>query len=260
MNPDLVLSELKDRVLRLTLNNPEKRNPLSAAMVSALRRHLRAASLNHDVKVIIITGNGPAFCAGADLDALRNMQQADFDDNLADSKHLSGLFSEIYEHPKVTISRINGHALAGGCGLAALCDFSYAISGAKLGYTEVRIGFIPALVSAFLVRKIGEGKARELLLSGRLITAERAAEIGLINYAVDDTEELDEKVNELAEELCRLNSSQAMAATKDLLARLSELPLSDALKAAAEANARARESNDCRVGINSFLNKEKMVW
>ena len=254
-----VLSNTHNRVCTLTLNQPEKRNPLSAAMVSALRQALSQAEADPDVKIVVLTGQGSAFCAGADLEALQTMQQASYTDNLSDSKHLAGLFNQIYTLSKPVIARINGHALAGGCGLAALADFSISIPEAKFGYTEVRIGFVPALVSGYLVRKIGEGKARELLLRGNIISATEAVQYGLIGKTVP-TDELDTAVYGLADELCKSNSGQAMASTKALLAQSGELPLNELLLLAGETNAQARASADCKRGIAAFLNKEKISW
>jgi methylglutaconyl-CoA hydratase len=258
-NQPLVNYHLQDRIAFITLNNPEKRNALGANMVSALRKALGQAAEDTNAKVIILTGNGAAFCAGADLEALQNMQSATYTENLADSEHLKGLFTEMYTHPKVIIARINGHAIAGGCGLATLADFSIAVQDAKFAYTEVRIGFIPALVSAFLVRKIGEGKARELLLSGKMISAEQAQSYGLINRCVP-ADQLDEVCNKLAQDLCNGNSATAMAATKALLAEFSQLTLSESLHAASKANAHARATPDCKQGVAAFLNKESLVW
>lgn len=255
-----VIYEEAGRMARITLNTPDKRNALSAEMVKAISKALGQAAASSEAKVIIITGNGPAFCAGADLLALSKMQSEGYATNLADSLALRDLFLQMYSLPKVIIARINGHAIAGGCGLAALADFSFAISEAKLGYTEVKIGFIPALVSAFLVRKIGEGKARELLLSGELISAEKAVQYGLINRVLDNSEQLDTEIIKLAETLIYSNSLQAMAQTKVLLASMSGAGLFENLNLAAEANASARTTPDCIKGVNAFLNRERLVW
>jgi methylglutaconyl-CoA hydratase len=165
----------------------------------------------------------------------------------------------MYTLPKPIIAQIQGHALAGGCGLAAICDFSFAVPAAKFGYTEVKIGFVPAIVSAFLVRKIGEGRARELLLSGDIISAERANAYGLINYVTEEAD-LENRVNAFARQLCTGTSGQSVAATKALLSQLPSLSLSASLKLAAETNAHARATDDCRRGIGAFLAKEEFEW
>lgn len=259
MESPLVLIHTEDRIATLTLNRPDKRNALGPALIEALHQALSSLAQDPAVKVIVLTGAGKAFCAGADLESLQALQTNTWDDNLADSQKLQALFETIYTLPKPLIARINGHALAGGCGLAALADFSIAVPEAQLGYTEVRIGFIPALVSVFLVRKIGEGKAREILLSGEVFSAEKAAHIGLIGEVVP-AEELDARVYGLARTLVEQNSAQSMAATKALLAQLSGLDVFAGLNAAARANATARATPDCQKGIAAFLSKEKVVW
>jgi methylglutaconyl-CoA hydratase len=248
-----------ERIAYLTLNRPDKRNALNAALVTALKEALQEANLEPGVKVIVLKANGKAFCAGADLETLQQLQQNTYEENLADSGHLAELFELMYTLPKAIIAQIQGHALAGGCGLAAICDFSFAVPAARFGYTEVKIGFVPAIVSAFLVRKIGEGRARELLLSGEVIPAERAQAYGLINYLVEETD-LESRVNAFARQLCTATSGQSVAATKALLAQLPALSLPASLKLAAETNAHARATDDCRRGIGAFLAKEDIGW
>jgi methylglutaconyl-CoA hydratase len=248
-----------ERIAYLTLNRPDKRNALNAALVTALKEALQEANLDPGVKVVVLKANGKAFCAGADLETLQQLQQNTYAENLADSAHLAELFELMYTLPKPIIAQIQGHALAGGCGLAAICDFSFAVPAAKFGYTEVKIGFVPAIVSAFLVRKIGEGRARELLLSGEIIAAERAQAYGLINYLVEELD-LESRVNAFARGLCTGTSGQSIAATKALLAQLPALSLSASLKLAAETNAHARATDDCRRGIGAFLAKEEIGW
>ena len=250
---------IADRIAYITLNRPEKRNALNDEMVSALKKAFQQAATDEEAKVIILEAEGQAFCAGADLAYLQQLQKNTYEENLADSNHLKSLFHQIYTHPKVVIAKIQGHAIAGGCGLATICDFSFAANEALFGYTEVRIGFIPAIVKVFLLRKIGEGKAKELLLSGELITAQVAQQIGLINEAVTlDT--LNEKVTSFAQLLVQKNSGQSMTYTKQMIAAVQAMRLEEGLQYAAEMNAKARASEDCQRGIASFLNKEKPLW
>lgn len=246
-------------VLTLTLNRPDKRNALNAELVSALSRALNEAADDETVRVLVLTGAGSVFSAGADLDALQRMQEASAAENLADSERLAKLFEQIYRHPKPVIAKINGHAIAGGCGLAAVSDFSIAAEGAKLGFTEVRIGFVPAIVSVFTLRKLGETVARELLLRGVLITAETAADIGLITRTVP-ADQLDETVDRLAAEIASNTSGTAVALTKRLLANVSGMGLKEALSYATQLNAFARGTEDCRAGIEAFLNKTDPPW
>lgn len=250
---------VKDRICTITLNRPDKRNALNEKVVSELKQAFAQAANDANAKVIVLAAKGSAFCAGADLAYLQQLQQNTYDENLADSNHLKELFHQIYTHPKVVIAKIQGHAIAGGCGLATVCDFSFAVEEAQFGYTEVRIGFIPAIVKVFLLRKIGEGKAKELLLSGDLISADEAKDFGLINRVVKEGE-LDEAVNEFAKKLVKKNSGQSMQFTKQMIAQVQEMGLEEGLNYAAAQNAKARASEDCQKGIAAFLNKEKPSW
>ncbi|QCR22920.1 enoyl-CoA hydratase/isomerase family protein [Pontibacter sp. SGAir0037] len=256
---EYVSYHVKDRIGYITLTRPEKRNALNFDMVTELKQAFVAAEDDEACKVIVLRAEGKVFCSGADLEFLQRLQEYDYHDNLVDSTHLMQLFRLIYTLKKVVIAQIHGHAIAGGCGLAALCDFSFAVPEARFGYTEVKIGFIPAIVKVFLLRKIGEAKARQLLLTGDLVSAEEAKAIGLINYVVS-AGELEEQVNAFAQKLCKENSRQAMEVTKEMIARVQEMSLEDGLQYAAEMNAVARGSEDCQKGIASFLNKESLSW
>ena len=255
----LVLKTIQDRVAWLTLNRPEKRNALSAAMVSALKEAISNAELDEGVRIIVLAANGKVFCSGADLDALQQMQQNTYEQNLADSEHLRGLFAAIVACPKPVIACVQGSALAGGCGLVNVCDFAFSAPEAQFGYTEVRIGFVPALVSAYLVKRIGEGAARGLLLSADLISAAQAHSLGMITELVP-ADELTNYVHAFATRLATQNSGEAMARTKALLLSMDGLPVVEATALAAVANAEARASDDCKKGVGAFLRKEKVVW
>jgi len=250
---------IQDRIGYITLNRPEKRNALSHELVTELKQAFAAAEEDEQVKVVVLKAEGEAFCAGADLEYLKQLQEFSFEQNLADSSHLKALFQQIYELKKVVIAQVQGHALAGGCGLATVCDFAFAVPEAKFGYTEVRIGFIPAIVMVFLLRKIGEGRAKQLLLGGNLITAEEAKNLGLIN-AISSADSLEKDVAQFASQLIKSNSAYAMSVTKQMIAKVQSLPLDDALTFAAEMNAKARGSNDCKRGIQAFVSKEKITW
>ncbi len=255
----LVEYSVKDRVGVITLNRPEKRNALSHELVTDLKETFTNWEKDDQVKVIILKANGEAFCAGADLTYLQQLQKFSYEENLQDSTHLKELFLKIYMHPKIVVAQVQGHALAGGCGLATVCDFSYAAPHAKFGYTEVKIGFIPAIVTVFLLRKIGEAKSKELLLGGELISAEQAVQMGLINQVVP-AEKLEQEVWDLARKLVEGNSGQSMNLTKQMITKVQSEPLIEALNYAAEMNARARGTEDCKRGIAAFLNKEKLKW
>lgn len=251
--------EVADRIGYITLNRPEKRNALSHELVTELKMAFDRAADEAQVKVIVLRANGEAFCAGADLGYLQKLQQFSYEENVADSNHLKELFQKIYTLNKVVIAQIQGHALAGGCGLAAVCDFSFTVPEAKFGYTEVKIGFIPAIVMVFLLRRIGEAKSKQLLLSGDLISAEEAQQVGLLNF-MSTTEKLENDVRNFAFKLITSNSAQSMSTTKQMIAAVQSMPLDQALEYASTMNAKARASEDCQRGIAAFLNKEKIIW
>lgn len=259
MNTALATYELNNRVGYITLNRPEKRNALSFEMVRDIKACFLQAEQDEACKVIVIKGSGEAFCAGADLAYLQQLQNNTFDENLTDSKHLMELFQMIYHSQKVVISQVNGPALAGGCGLATVCDFSFATPQSTFGYTEVKIGFVPAIVMVFLVRKTGEKIARELMLTGDVFSAEKALQYQLINYIVEP-ENLETTVFEFAQKLCKQTSAQSLGLVKQMLAKVQSMDVNEALEYAAQTNAHARATNDCKKGIAAFLNKEKLSW
>jgi methylglutaconyl-CoA hydratase len=255
----LIKTEIKNRIGYITLNRPEKRNAISKEMIGGLMEALWTLEQDEKAKVIVIKAEGKAFSAGADLAYLQELQNYSYQENLEDSEYLKKLFYKIYTMPKPIIAQIQGHALAGGCGLATVCDWSFAVPEAKFGYTEVKIGFIPAIVMVFLIRKIGEGKARHLLMGGEIIAAEEAKAMGLINEVVPG-EELQQRVAEFAEKLALSNSGSAMAMTKKMIAEVQGISIENALNYAAGCNAKARASEDCKRGIASFLSKENLSW
>ena len=251
--------ERKDSLGIIILNRPEKRNALNAAFVSELIGVFDELEKDEQVKIIILRANGEVFSAGADLKYLQELQQNTFEENVEDSRLLASLFLKIYQLRKVVIAEVQGHAIAGGCGLISVCDFVFTVDEAKFGYTEVKIGFVPAIVMVFLLRKLGETHVKELLLSGYLITAQKAREFGLINKIIDK-KDLSEFVESYASDLVRNNSANSLAVTKKLIGDVQSLNLEDALAAATEANATVRSSDDCKRGIAAFLNGEQIFW
>ena len=250
---------IEDHIAYITLNRPEKSNALCYELVSELRLAFKAAEDDDQVRVVVLRANGEAFCAGADLQYLKELQTNSFEQNLADSDHLKELFLQIYQLKKIVISQVHAPALAGGCGLATVCDFTFAAPDAIFGYTEVRIGFVPAIVMVFLLRKVGESKAKHLLLGGAIINAQQAKDIGLIHYILPK-DELAGGVKEFAGQLIKNNSGYAMGVTKQMMAKVYGLRIEEALNFASEMNAKARGSDDCKRGISSFLSKERINW
>lgn len=254
-----VLTKINQRIGFITLNRPEKRNALSPDLIIELDKAFTAFEQDDNVKVVILQAAGKAFCAGADLDYIQRMQHFSHDENLEDSNRLKALFSKIYEFPKVVIAQVQGHALAGGCGLVSMCDFAFAAPEALFGYTEVKIGFIPALVSVFLTEQIGQAKTTELLLSGELIPSSKSVALGLITEVVEG-EFLEKRTREFAQKLVAENSAFSMQETKRLLRSLGKSDRHQALDSAAAANAKARGNSDCVKGIAAFLSKTKPSW
>jgi methylglutaconyl-CoA hydratase len=207
---------------------------------------------------MILTGAGKAFCSGMDLDNLKALLGRTPEQNLQDSETMVQMFRSLYEFPKVTIAAVNGAAIAGGTGLALQCDFTIAVPEAKFGYTEVRIGFVPAIVSTFLLRQLPEKQARDILLMGRIFAAEEALQLGLISEIVG-LEQLIVRANELAAQIME-NSAASLRATKQLLSEHARRELDEHIDAAIRENAAIRTTADFREGISAFLEKRKPVW
>lgn len=256
---DLIAYSKSERVANITINRPAKRNALNPELVTSLTKAFDAASEDEDVKVIILKANGDVFSAGADLEYLQQLQNNTNEENLSDTIALKELFLLIYRSPKLVIAQVEGHAIAGGCGLASVCDIVFSVPEAKFGYTEVKIGFIPALVTCFLVRKLGEGRAKELLLSGDLIDANTASNYGLINFIVNK-EDISISVAAYAQKIVQGTSANSIALSKELLISVQDLSLDEGLKLAVSLNVQTRSSAECKRGIAAFLNKEKLEW
>ena len=243
----------ENKVGILTLNRPEKRNALNPELVSQLKNKLSEIKDDNDVKILIITGEGKSFCSGADLKYLNSIKEFSSIENEKDSESLAQLFLDIYNFPVPTIAAVNGAAIAGGCGLANVCDFIIADkNNAKFGYSEVKIGFIPAIVSIFLIKKIGEGKARQLLLTGDIVDADKAKSLGLVDYLAEDAL-TDAKT--FANKLIA-NSSLSMKLTKKMISDISNLNIKEAIDYCIRLNTISRSSEDFKKGIESFLLKK----
>ncbi|GGH14027.1 enoyl-CoA hydratase/isomerase family protein [Silvibacterium dinghuense] len=253
-----ILSKSEGHVRVLTLNRPERRNALNPVMVEELTSALLEAAADERCGVVILTGAGQSFCAGLDLDHLATMEQRTTEEHRQESEAIARLLRTLYELPRPTIAAVNGAAVAGGMGLATVCDMTLAVPEARFGYSEVKIGFIPAVVSAFLRTQIGDKRSRDLLLSGRQIKAVEALDLGLVTRIVPETE-LMEEARRLAVCLLR-NSPAAMQATKRLMNEYGRAELDAGLTAAIAANAEARLTADFHEGVRSFLEKRTPEW
>lgn len=257
VNYTTIAVEDQPPIRTITLRLPERRNAMTAEMQDELLAAFEEAA-GSGCRVLVLTGAGEAFCAGLDLSALRGMQDQSTAARRADVERIARLFRTLYELPIPTIAAVNGAAIAGGAGLAILCDFTLAVPEAKFGFTEVRIGFIPALVSAFLALQIGEKRCRDLLLTGRIFDADEAYRIGLVTEVVAQSE-LAQRVKVVAEVLAA-NSPQSLRMTKRLMSGQSKAWLDAAIEAAIKANAESRETADFQEGISAFLEKRKPNW
>jgi len=250
----MIKSEKKNNIAIITLNRPEKRNALHPFLVEQLKNKLGEFEKDDSVKSLIITGEGNTFCSGADLEYLQQISNNTSVENYKDSKSLAELFLMIYNFPKPTIAAVNGSAIAGGCGLASVCDFIIAHpEKSKFGYSEVKIGFIPAIVSIFLIKKIGEGLAKQLLLEGENISGKRAYEIGFVNNLAEEV--LDESLK-VAEKL-NGNSVESIRLLKQMINTISNLSVQEVVNHCIGLNTISRSTTDFKKGIDSFLNKVK---
>jgi len=241
----------------ITLNRPERRNAMTTEMQEELIAAMEDAAAS-DCRVVVMAGAGEAFCSGLDLSALQSMMDKTAIEYRTDAKRIAKLFRTLYELPVPTIAAVHGAAIAGGTGLAMICDFTLAVPEAKFGFTEVQIGIVPALVSAFLALQIGDKRSRDLLLTGRLFDAAEAHRLGLVNEVLPP-DQLAQRVLKLAETLVA-NSPQSMKKTKRLMAEQNKVWLDTAIELSMEANAKTRETEDFREGIAAFLGKRKPVW
>jgi methylglutaconyl-CoA hydratase len=242
-------------VRTLTLNDPARRNPLSKQMTEALLEALQQAEQDPGVRLVVLSGAGGAFSAGVDLGFLKNVTQLSAEENRAHSEQLLKLFKRVYTFPKPTLAALTGPAVAGGAGLATACDLIVMGEEARIGYTEAKIGFVAGLVSVILLRTVGEKHAKELLLTGRLVSAAEALRMGLVNEVVP-TDQVLPRTYALAEEIVR-NSPTSLSLTKELIYTLPGMGLDDGMRLAAVANAWVRQTGDLLEGIDAFFGKRE---
>ena len=250
----------EDDLLFLELRDPERANALSPEMIAALTAVYGADLRAEGVRAVVLSGHGKHFSAGADLEHLRSLGTAGYEDNLADSETLRALFEAVLRQPALTVAAVQGACVAGGCGLATAHDFVVAAEDSRFLYSEVRIGFVAALVATFLPLRLKGRDLREALLNPKLIQAGRALEIGLVNRVVPASE-LGSRARKLAVEVLERASSESIARTKKLLLDAMGLELGEALELAARVNAEARGTDDCKHGIATFLEtKAPPAW
>jgi methylglutaconyl-CoA hydratase len=250
-----ILFELRDGVARITLNRPEKRNALDGELVGELKAALGATASDPQCRVVVLAGAGTDFCSGADLAALEKSAENGVLDNMAEARATAELFLLMRRHPRPVIAAVHGRALAGGCGLATACDIILAAESAQFGYPEVNIGFVPAMVMVILRRSISEKAALELVVTGEVISAVRAHELGLVHRVFADAKfaaEVEAYVAKLS-----AKSASAIMLSKRLLYNMDSMSFEAALEAGVEINAIARMTEDCRKGVERFLKKKE---
>jgi methylglutaconyl-CoA hydratase len=257
-NYDTLKYEKDGAIAAITLNRPDKRNAISSAMIDELMGALNAGEGDPTVRVLILTGAGKCFCSGMDLETLQSIAKQTPEQNLADSRQIARMFQRIYNFPKPLITAVNGAAIAGGCGIATFSDITLAVPEAKFGYTEVRIGFIPALVSVLLRRQIGEKHARELLLTGKIFDAAEAFRLGMVTEIVP-AENLLKRAHEVAAKFLEA-SPTSLRRTKRLLLQYDEREVAQEIEMATQENAAIRGTEDFREGLASFLEKRHPKW
>lgn len=253
MTQPTVLYEVANGIARITLNRPEKRNALNGELVAALREALASSARHSQCRVVVISGAGTDFCSGADLTNLEKTAQADVVDNMSDARNMAEVFLMMRNHPRPVLAAVHGRALAGGCGIATACDIILASESAQFGYPEVNIGFVPAMVMAILRRSISEKAALELVVTGEIISAPRAHELGLVHRVFPDSQ----FPAEVAAYATRLSTKSASAVmlSKRLLYNMDSMSFEAALAAGVDTNVIARMTEDCRRGVEKFLKK-----
>lgn len=257
-NRSPVLEIITDSVVTITLNRPEQHNAFNPEMVEALTEAFCRLGARRDLRMVILTGSGRSFCAGADLASMKAAAAQAYDDNLKDAERIFDLMAAVDSCPIPVIGRINGSAIGGGVGLVSCCDITVAVERAKFGFSETRLGLVPAVISPFITAKIGRSNARELFLTGERFDAWRAKEIELIQHVMDEAN-FDEKIDERVQELLKSAPGAARAA-KRLIATVAERSRDDLRSYTTQIIAKRRSSDEGREGINAFLEKREPWW
>jgi methylglutaconyl-CoA hydratase len=250
--------ETRGSVVKVILNRPEVHNAFNDSMITELLKVFRKLHEARDVRVVVFTGVGKSFCAGADLNWMKRVKDYSFEENLKESLDISELMYSIYSLPLPTIASVNGAAVGGGMGFVAACDIAVAASDARFSLSEVKLGLVPACISPYVIRKAGEGACREFMLTGERLTAEKAMRLGLVNEVVEPVE-LDNAVSGFVERLIS-SGPNAIAICKELLRKVPAMSLDEAKKMTAEAIANLRVSDEGQEGMRAFLEKRKPRW
>ncbi len=254
----VVSTDLNDHILTVRLNRPQVHNALNPRLIRELTSIFEETAYRPDVRVVILTGAGRSFCAGADLAYMRAAADYDFEENVLDGQAIFDLMLAVDRCPKPVVGRINGAAIGGGVGLVSCCDMVVAVERAKFAFSEVRLGLVAAVISPFVLRKIGPGSARRLILTGERFDAAEAYRIGLVDHLVSEAD-LDEMVaNQVA--MLLEGAPGAQASAKELIRTVSQLPEEEQRRYTAEILAGRRDSDEGREGMSAFLQKRRSDW
>lgn len=258
MKYETIKRAISGSIARIILNRPQVRNAFNDVLIAEVTDALKTLAAQENVRVLVLAAEGSTFCAGADFHWMGKMVDADFEENHADSLKLADMMAALYRFPRPTIARVQGSAFGGGVGVAACCDIVVAAETAVFSFSEVRIGLVPACISPFVIRRIGEGRAREFFLTGERITAQRAYEIGFVNKVASEVE-LDNAVNAYVQHFLSCGP-EALRACKTMLEEVPQLPLGEARDYTADMIARLRISDEGMEGMKAFLEKRKPQW
>jgi methylglutaconyl-CoA hydratase len=248
----------KDGIGWITFSRPEVHNAFNSRMIEELYELFERIRRDKKLRLVVITGEGKSFCAGADLNWMRAVKDYGYEKNFSESLQLAEVFNMIYTCPKPVIGRINGAAIGGGTGFVAVCDIAIASSSAVFSFSEVKIGVVPACISPYVVKRVGEGRAREFFLTGERLTAEQALSAGLVNR-VAEPDRLDDAVDDMVNQILS-SGPEALTCCKDLLTAISEQNLQDAKVHTAKVIANLRRSEEGQEGMDAFLSKRKPNW
>ncbi|MFH1372871.1 MAG: enoyl-CoA hydratase-related protein [bacterium] len=258
MNFSTISYEVANRIARVTFSRPEVHNAFNAALISEMRQVFAEIDKDDSIRLVILTGAGKSFSAGADLNWMRSVAGQSFEENLADSMELAELFFDMHSCRRPIVGRINGAAIGGGTGFVAVCDIAVAARSAVFSFSEVKIGIVPACIGPYVIRKMGGGRTRELFITGERMSAERAYEVGLVNRVVDD-DQLDDEVEKLTRSILT-SGPEAVAMAKKLIGEVPSMTLQQAKTYTAEMISRLRVSDEGQEGMAAFLNKRKPKW
>lgn len=250
--------EKDGRIGRISFCRPKVHNAFNGAVIFEMSHLFSELEKDDDLRVVVLTGEGKSFCAGADLNWMREVINQSFEENLAESNALADLFYQIYTFKRPVIGKINGAAIGGGTGFVAVCDISIAARSAKFSFSEVKIGVVPACIGPYVIKKMGEGKARELFITGERMVADRAHEVGLVNKVVDD-DQLEAETEQLVKAILT-SGPEAVAMAKKLVSAVPLMPPEEFKPFTAEMIAKLRISDEGQEGMDAFLNKRQPKW